>query len=84
MTTRTAPDRGPGRTGGSVVVLGGTGFLGRHVCAAFAAAGADVVPFSRTARPPAPPWTTAAQPARTRSPPTPAHWPGCARTPTSW
>ncbi|MFI1335858.1 NAD-dependent epimerase/dehydratase family protein [Streptomyces sp. NPDC020845] len=51
MTTRTAPDRGPGRTGGSVVVLGGTGFLGRHVCAAFAAAGADVVPFSRTARP---------------------------------
>ncbi|MER6144310.1 NAD(P)-dependent oxidoreductase [Streptomyces sparsogenes] len=40
-----------GRTGGSVVVLGGSGFLGRHVCAAFAAAGADVVPVSRTARP---------------------------------
>ncbi|MFH8619913.1 NAD-dependent epimerase/dehydratase family protein [Streptomyces sp. NPDC017979] len=32
---------------GTVVVLGGTGFLGRHACAAFATAGADVVAVSR-------------------------------------
>ncbi|MDN3355688.1 NAD(P)-dependent oxidoreductase [Actinomadura sp. DC4] len=34
----------------SVVVLGASGFLGRHVCAAFAAAGARVSPVSRKAR----------------------------------
>ncbi|GAA4227725.1 NAD(P)-dependent oxidoreductase [Actinomadura meridiana] len=36
-------------TGLSVVVLGGTGFLGRHIHAAFAARGARVHPVSRTA-----------------------------------
>ncbi|MEU5976600.1 NAD(P)-dependent oxidoreductase [Streptomyces sp. NPDC047315] len=35
----------------AVVVLGGTGFLGRHVCAAFAATGADVAAVSRSAGP---------------------------------
>jgi nucleoside-diphosphate-sugar epimerase len=36
---------GPGAP--TVVVLGGTGFLGRHVCAAFAAAGHDVLTVAR-------------------------------------
>ncbi|MDA3645732.1 NAD(P)-dependent oxidoreductase [Saccharopolyspora indica] len=31
-----------------VVVLGGTGFVGRHVCAAFAAAGSEVLAVART------------------------------------
>lgn len=35
--------------GRSVVVLGGTGFLGRHVCRAFTAAGARVLRVSRAA-----------------------------------
>ncbi|WP_370771110.1 NAD-dependent epimerase/dehydratase family protein, partial [Actinomadura roseirufa] len=30
-------------------MLGGTGFLGRHVCAAFTAAGARVVRVARSA-----------------------------------
>ena len=30
------------------LVLGGSGFVGRHVCAAFAAAGAEVIAVSRT------------------------------------
>jgi NDP-hexose 4-ketoreductase len=35
--------------GGSVVVLGATGFLGRHLCAALGAAGARVTTVSRSA-----------------------------------
>jgi nucleoside-diphosphate-sugar epimerase len=35
------------RGGQKVVVLGGTGFLGRHICAGFAAAGYDVLAVSR-------------------------------------
>ncbi|MGW0702194.1 NAD-dependent epimerase/dehydratase family protein [Streptomyces sp. NPDC002867] len=41
------PDARPA-AGLSVVVLGGTGFLGRHVCEAFAALGARVHPVSGT------------------------------------
>lgn len=42
------------------VVLGGTGFVGRHVCAAFGAAGYEVVAVSRGGRrPPGPPVRTA-------------------------
>jgi NDP-hexose 4-ketoreductase len=40
------PDARPA-AGLSVVVLGGTGFLGRHICAALAALGARVHPVSR-------------------------------------
>ncbi|GAB3888056.1 hypothetical protein GCM10029964_055040 [Kibdelosporangium lantanae] len=39
------------------VVLGGTGFVGRHVCAAFAAAGWDVVATARNAADPGVPVT---------------------------
>jgi nucleoside-diphosphate-sugar epimerase len=42
------PDARP-VAGLSVVVLGGTGFLGGHICEAFAALGARVHPVSRTA-----------------------------------
>ncbi|WP_245667964.1 NAD-dependent epimerase/dehydratase family protein [Actinomadura macra] len=35
--------------GRRVVVLGASGFLGRHICAAFTAAGSRVTPVSRTA-----------------------------------
>lgn len=41
------PDARPA-DGLSVVVLGGTGFVGRHICEAFAALGARVHPVSRT------------------------------------
>ncbi|MDI5968698.1 NAD(P)-dependent oxidoreductase [Streptomyces sp. SL13] len=40
-----ATDEAPGR----VIVMGGTGFLGRHAVAAFAAAGVDVLAVSRQA-----------------------------------
>ncbi|MET9351269.1 NAD-dependent epimerase/dehydratase family protein [Streptomyces termitum] len=48
-------------TGTSVVVLGATGFLGRHLCAAFDAAGARVTAVSRR-----PPDGSAPPPARRR------------------
>ncbi|MEU8775776.1 NAD(P)-dependent oxidoreductase [Streptomyces sp. NPDC048606] len=44
------PDGGSTR----VVVLGGTGFVGRHVCAAFVAEGREVVSVSRRAEPAGP------------------------------
>jgi len=50
-----AQERGPSGASaeaGPVLVLGGTGFLGRHVCAAFADAGREVLAVNR--RPPRP------------------------------
>jgi NDP-hexose 4-ketoreductase len=41
--------RGGALTGAPVLVLGGSGYLGRHVCTAFAASGARVVRVSRNA-----------------------------------
>ncbi|MET9390159.1 NAD(P)-dependent oxidoreductase [Streptomyces sp. NPDC006624] len=41
---------------GTVVVLGGTGFLGRHVCAALHERGLDVVAVARTPPADPPPW----------------------------
>ncbi|MFA3879441.1 NAD-dependent epimerase/dehydratase family protein [Streptomyces sp. MMCC 100] len=55
------PEHGP-VAGLSVAVLGGTGFLGRHLGAAFAAQGARVHLFSRTAQPD-PAWTLPPRPA---------------------
>ncbi|MFI9272602.1 NAD-dependent epimerase/dehydratase family protein [Kitasatospora sp. NPDC052896] len=45
----TAPAAGRSPAGRQVVVLGGSGFLGRHLSAAFRQAGADVLAVSRTA-----------------------------------
>ncbi|MFJ9865371.1 NAD-dependent epimerase/dehydratase family protein [Streptomyces sp. NPDC101165] len=45
----TAPAAGRSVAGRRVVVLGGTGFLGRHLGPAFRQAGADVLTVSRTA-----------------------------------
>lgn len=47
---RPLPDAREALNGRTVAVLGGSGFVGRHVCAALAAAGARLVRISRTAR----------------------------------
>ncbi|MQA07461.1 MAG: NAD-dependent epimerase/dehydratase family protein [Pseudonocardiaceae bacterium] len=43
-------ERAGGLAGRSIAVLGATGFLGRHICTAFSAAGASVCEVSRTAQ----------------------------------
>jgi nucleoside-diphosphate-sugar epimerase len=62
LSAHHSPDASPARTPGGahghdeslagrpVVVLGGSGFLGRHICSAFAAVGARVVRVSRSAQ----------------------------------
>jgi NDP-hexose 4-ketoreductase len=53
LSAHGSPDASPAGVslvGRPVVVLGGSGFLGRHICSAFAAAGARVVQVSRSAQ----------------------------------
>lgn len=52
--TGTAGDTAGGTAGGTALVLGGSGFVGHHMCAAFAAAGYEVVTVSRRPVPPRP------------------------------